>query len=157
MIIGALLYVLGLSFMANAHGFLNIMVGAGLLVGMSLACTAASVSMAVAARAVPTSIRSTMLGVVSAAGSLGSLIAAPLGQILSADYGWRAALVSFLVLSLALHPAAWFAGRVDKLSLPAPVSGQINDVAVTTAIKGALGHPSFLVMALLSWLDVATA
>lgn len=87
MVVGALLYILGLSFMANAHGFLNIVVGAGLLVGMSLACTAASVSMAVAARAVPTSIRSTMLGIVSAAGSLGSLIAAPLGQILSADYG----------------------------------------------------------------------
>lgn len=51
------------------------------------------------------------------------------------------------MLSLALLPAAWFAGRVDKLPLPALVSGQINDVAATTVIKGALGHPSFLVMA----------
>ncbi len=85
---------------------------------MSLACTAAAIAMSVAARAVPATVRSTVLGMVSAAGSLGALLSAPLGQILNEDYGWRTGLAGFVVLSLALIPAAWFAGKVDRIPLP---------------------------------------
>src|SRR5436305_14177636 len=41
MMVGALFYVAGLSLMASAQGLLSVMLGAGLLIGMSLACTAA--------------------------------------------------------------------------------------------------------------------
>ena len=74
--------------------------------------------MAVAARAVPAALRSTVLGMVSAAGSLGALLSAPIGQILTEGYGWRAGVLGFVVLALAMLPAAWFAGRVDKVPLP---------------------------------------
>ena len=80
MLAGALFYIAGLSLMAGAQGFVSVMLGAGVLIGMSLACTAAAIAMSVATRAVPASVRSTVLGMVSAAGSLGSLLAAPLGQ-----------------------------------------------------------------------------
>ena len=53
MLAGALLYVAGLSLMAGAQGFPSVMLGAGVLIGMSLACTAAAIAMSVAARAVP--------------------------------------------------------------------------------------------------------
>ncbi len=82
MMVGALLYVAGLSLMAGAQGFLSVMIGAGVLIGTSLACTAAAIAMSVAARAVPATVRSTVLGIVSAAGSLGALLSAPLGQML---------------------------------------------------------------------------
>src|ERR1700755_636698 len=110
MMIGALFYIAGLMFMATAHGFLSVMIGAGVLIGMSLACTAAAIAMSVAARAVPATVRSTVLGLVSGAGSLGALLSAPLGQILNEGYGWRTGLAGFVVLSLALIPAAWYAG-----------------------------------------------
>src|ERR1700739_1328072 len=71
MVVGSVLYIAGLALMANAHGFLSIMIGAGVLIGTSLACTAAAIAMSVAARAVPATVRSTVLGIVSAAGSLG--------------------------------------------------------------------------------------
>src|SRR5260221_5938082 len=88
MVAGAVLYIAGLALMASAHGFLGVMIGAGVLIGMSLACTAAAIAMSVAARAVPETVRSTVLGIVSAAGSLGGLLSAPVGQVLNQDFGW---------------------------------------------------------------------
>jgi predicted MFS family arabinose efflux permease len=146
MVAGAVLYIAGLTLMASAHGLLSVMLGAGLLIGMSLACTAAAIAMSVAARSVPESVRSTVLGMVSAAGSLGALLSAPLGQVLSEDYGWRMGLAGFVVLSLALIPAAWFAGRVDKIPLPPRSSDQIADTSAGVAVKVAFNNPSFVIM-----------
>jgi MFS family permease len=50
MMVGALLYIAGLVLMASAQGILSIMLGAGVLIGTSLACTAAAIAMSVAAR-----------------------------------------------------------------------------------------------------------
>ena len=52
-------------------------------------------------------------------GSLGALLSAPLGQWLAVDFGWRAGVLGFLVLALGMLPAAWIAGRVDRLPVPA--------------------------------------
>ncbi len=146
MLAGALLYIAGLSLMAGAQGFLSVMLGAGVLVGMSLACTAAAIAMSVAARAVPATVRSTVLGMVSAAGSLGALMAAPMGQILNQEYGWRTGLAGFVVLSLALLPAAWFAGKVDRIPLPRPASDEIGNSSAAVAVRVAFGNASFVVM-----------
>jgi predicted MFS family arabinose efflux permease len=146
MMVGAVLYVAGLSLMAGAQGFLSVMIGAGVLIGTSLACTAAAIAMSVAARAVPATVRSTVLGIVSAAGSLGALLSAPLGQMLNEGYGWRTGLVGFVVLSLALLPAARFAGKVDKIPLPPRASDQIADTSAAVAAKIAFGNASFAVM-----------
>jgi predicted MFS family arabinose efflux permease len=146
MMVGSVLYIAGLIFMAEAHGFLSIMIGAGALIGTSLACTAAAIAMSVAARAVPESVRSTVLGIVSAAGSLGALLSAPIGQALNEGYGWRTGMIGFVVLSLALIPAAWFAGRVDKIPLPPRASDAIADTSAAVATKIAFNNASFMVM-----------
>src|SRR5258707_6598776 len=86
MVAGAVLYIAGLALMASAQGFLSVMLGAGVLIGTSLACTAAAIAMSVAARAVPATVRSTVMGIVSAAGSLGALGSAPVGQLLNEGY-----------------------------------------------------------------------
>jgi len=146
MMAGAVFYVAGLSLMAGAQGFLSIMLGAGVLIGMSLACTAAAIAMSVATRAVPPTVRSTVLGMVSAAGSLGALLSAPMGQMLNEGYGWRTGLVGFVILSLALLPAAWFAGKVDKIPLPPRAPDQIAETSAAVATKIAFGNASFVVM-----------
>jgi predicted MFS family arabinose efflux permease len=146
MMVGSVLYIAGLIFMAEAHGFLSIMIGAGALIGTSLACTAAAIAMSVAARAVPETVRSTVLGIVSAAGSLGALLSAPIGQALSEGYGWRTGMIGFVILSLALIPAAWFAGRVDKIPLPPRASDAIADTSAAVATKIAFNNASFMVM-----------
>jgi predicted MFS family arabinose efflux permease len=146
MVAGAILYIAGLVLMASAQGFLGVMIGAGVLIGMSLACTAAAIAMSVAARAVPETVRSTVLGMVSAAGSLGALLSAPIGQVLNQDFGWRTGLWGFVILSLAMIPAAWFAGRVDKVPLPRPSSDQIGNSSAAAAVSTAFGNASFVVM-----------
>ena len=146
MVIGSLFYIAGLTLMASAHGFLSVMIGGGVLIGMSLACTAAAIAMSVAARAVPATVRSTVMGLVSGAGSLGALLSAPLGQILNEGYGWRVGLAGFVVLALAMIPAAWFAGGVDRIPLPKPASDDIGNTSAGVAVKVAFSNPSFVVM-----------
>jgi predicted MFS family arabinose efflux permease len=146
MLAGALMYIVGLVLMATAQGMLPILIGAGVLVGMSLACTANAIAMSVSARAVPATVRSTVMGMVSGAGSLGSLLAAPIGQILSEGYGWRIGLAGFIVLAVAMLPAAWYAGRVDKIPLPPKAADDIGDASAATAAKIAASNASFIVM-----------
>jgi predicted MFS family arabinose efflux permease len=146
MVVGAFFYIAGLVLMASAHGFVSVLIGGGALIGTSLACTAAAIAMSVAARAVPEMVRSTVLGIVSAAGSLGALLSAPIGQILNEGYGWRVGMAGFVILSIALIPAAWFAGGVDKVPLPKPSSDDIGDQSAGAAVKIAFGNASFVVM-----------
>src|SRR4051794_25343741 len=146
MLVGALMYVAGLTLLATAHGLLSVMIGGGVLIGTSLACTAAAMAMSVAAQAAPASVRSTVLGIVSAAGSLGALLSAPLGQLLNEAYGWRVGMAGFVVLSLALIPAAWFAGGVDKVPLPKASPDDIGNTSAAVAAKVAFGNASFVVM-----------
>jgi predicted MFS family arabinose efflux permease len=146
MMAGAVLYIAGLVLMASAQGLLSVMIGAGVLIGTSLACTAAAIAMSVAARAVPATVRSTVMGIVSAAGSLGALVSAPLGQLLNEGYGWRTGLVGFVILSVGMLPAAWFAGKVDKVPLPAKTADDIGDTSAGVAVKVAFGNASFVVM-----------
>ena len=58
MIVGSLMYVVGLALMATAQGMIPILIGAGVLIGISLACTANAIAMSVSARAVPATVRS---------------------------------------------------------------------------------------------------
>ena len=146
MVAGSLLYVAGLALMAGANGFLSVMIGGGVLIGMSLACTAAAIAMSVAARAVPATVRSTVLGLVSGAGSLGALLSAPIGQMLNEGYGWRMGLAGFVVLSLLMIPAAWYAGRVDKIPLPKPADDEIGNSSASVATRIAFSNASFVVM-----------
>ncbi|MGY3111400.1 MFS family permease [Bradyrhizobium sp. LM6.9] len=146
MIAGSFMYIAGLVLMATANGLVSIMIGAGVLIGTSLACTAAAIAMSVAARAVPATVRSTVLGIVSGAGSLGALLSAPIGQMLNEGFGWRAGLVGFVVMSVLMIPAAWYAGRVDAIPLPKPSADDIGDATAATAAKTAFGNASFVVM-----------
>ena len=146
MVPGAAFYIAGLALMATAHGLVSVMIGGGLLIGLSLACTAAAIAMSVTARAVPETVRSTVLGLVSGAGSLGALLSAPLGQMLNASYGWRVGLAGFVVLSVAMIPAAWFAGKVDAIPLPKPARDDAGGNSAGDAVKLAFGNASFVVM-----------
>ena len=147
MMAGALLYIGGLAMLATAQGLFGVVIGAGVMIGLSLACTASAIALAVASRAVPAAVRSTVLGMVTAAGSLGSVLAAPMGQLLSDGYGWRAGVVGFIVLALAMVPAAWFAGRVDRIPLPPRAAGTLGDTSMKIALATAMGNRSFLIMA----------
>ncbi len=145
MVGGALLYILGLVLLATAGGFIGVLLGAGVAIGAALACNGSALAMAASSRAVPAGRRSVVLGIVSAAGSLGAMIAAPLGQSLVQSDGWRVGVWGFVVLALLMLPAAWTAGRADQLPL-AHKPGEGDSARAALAI--ALRNPLFVVMGL---------
>jgi predicted MFS family arabinose efflux permease len=147
MLAGAGSYIAGLVVLATAQGLWGVSLGAGVLIGVALACTASAMALAVAARAVPAAVRSTVLGMVTAAGSLGSVMAAPLGQILSDDHGWRAGIWGFVVLACIMLPAAWLAGRIDPVPLVPREAGSVSDNTARAALRAAFADGHFLVMA----------
>ena len=143
MVVGAVAYVAGLLILAMAQGMTTVVIGAGLLIGLALACSGSAIAMSVASRAVPEQARSLVLGIVSAAGSVGALIAAPLGQGLSLSYGWRSAVFGFAALACAIVVAAVVAGRIDRV-IPARTSGP--GLAAWPALRQAARTPAFVVM-----------
>ncbi len=144
LLLGAMLYVVGLVLLALAHSFLAVLIGAGVLIGLSLSCSGSAMSMAIATRCVSPEMRSTILGVVSAAGSMGALIAAPIGQSLSQGFGWRYGVVGFVALSLCLIPAAWYGSKID--ALPIPPNPGLDDQSAGHVARHALRHLPFSVM-----------
>ncbi|RZT36602.1 MFS transporter [Cupriavidus agavae] len=146
MVGGSVLYLLGLALLASAHSMLAVVVGAGLLIGTAMATTGTAMAMATASSAVSPQVRSMVLGFVSASGSLGAMLAAPIGQAITQEWGWRMGVAAFVVLALVMLPAAWTAGRVDQ-SRP-PLDARQAEQSGRHALMGALRHPPFLVMAL---------
>lgn len=145
MVGGALLYILGMVLLTTAQGMLGVLLGAGFAVGAALAATGSAVAMAASVCPVPPALRSLVLGIVSAAGSLGAMLAAPLGQAVAQAWDWRMGGVSFVVLALFMLPAAWHAGRVDRLPRPpAPAGGEQN---ARQALSMAMKNLPFVVMA----------
>ncbi|WP_137927341.1 MFS transporter [Cupriavidus sp. 2SB] len=145
MVGGSALYLLGLVLLASAHSLLFVIIGAGLLIGTAMATTGTAMAMATASSAVSPQMRSMVLGFVSASGSLGAMLAAPIGQAITQDWGWRMGVAAFVVLAIVMLPAAWTAGRVDK-SRP-PLDARQAEQSGRQALMTALRHPPFLVMA----------
>jgi MFS family permease len=143
---GAGLYLAGLALLATAEGFAALLSGGGLLVGASLACTASAMAQAAASRVVPTEIRSLVLGIITGAGTLGALVAAPVAQAVTDGHGWRWGIVALIAIGLPLLPATWIAGRVDRVPLPARRSDEIADVTVPAAARAAFTRAPFVVM-----------
>lgn len=147
LISGVLSYALGMLTLALSHSLFGVMVGAGILIGAALACCGSGMAMAVASRPVPPVVRSTVLGMVSALGSLGALFTAPLGQMLNVEWGWRAGVFGFAVIALLMLPFAWMAGRVDKVvTAPRPKTGQGSETAMAV-MRQAFRHRPFMIMA----------
>ena len=142
---GSVLFILGLWLTATAQGALPIVIGAGVLIGMALACTTSGITANIAARVVQPNRRTLAFGIVSAAGSVGTMLPAPIAAYLLNHDGWRTAVWAFAILALAMLPAAWMGSRADKL--PNSVSTD-RDLTLLGALGEARRHPGYVVMAL---------
>ena len=140
MVSGALIYLLGVVTMGLATGSASLVLS-GCFIGVAMACTASSLAMTAAARAVPEHKRSMTLGIVAAVGSMGTPTVAMSVQGLLNNYDWHAGIAMFVVLALALLPMAYFAGGADKL--PRPTG---NKATMREVLGRAVRHRGFLVM-----------
>lgn len=142
---GVLLYLAGLAITAVAEGVAMITLGAGILVGIALSCTTSGIGAKIAARVVVPSRRSLAFGIVSAAGSLGTFFAAPIGQTVIGAGGWRMGIVAFIALGALMLPAAIVCGRSDVLPAPA---AQDHGLTLGEALGEARRHGGYIVMSL---------
>jgi MFS family permease len=114
MMAGAAIYIMGLGIMAAAQGVPALIISNG-LIGMALACTATSLAMSACVRAVSQERRSMVLGAVSAAGSLGTVVVPLATQALLAREPWQIGVLLFVLMAVAMLPAAYWAGGADRI------------------------------------------
>ena len=146
---GSLLYIAGLLVTRFATGPLSLLLGMGIMIGLAMSCVSLSLALAASAKVVSPAKRSITLGSVSAAGSLGSFIAAPLAQGLIVFYGWHMAIVGFLCLCAIMLPGAYFVGAKDKAA-PHPLPGAMDrdaGMSLKQALAEAAGHRGYVIMA----------
>jgi predicted MFS family arabinose efflux permease len=142
---GAFIYALGLLITLNAQSTLVLTLGIGVCVGLALSCCASNVAMSVTSRTVSPALRSFAMGAVSAAGSLGLMLASPLAQGLINSRSWQVAMGAFIVLAFVMVPAAWSASKADELQTE-KIAGPTQ--SMVQALTEAMSHRGYVVMAL---------
>jgi len=143
MMIGALLYILGLIVMAFAATPLWLHIGGGILVGLGIAACSFGVILASLARIVSPEKRSFAFGLGTAAGSAGMFIYAPISQGLIDALGWSD---SLLVLSafMLLIPVLAIALR-GNASTSKIAQAEIEQ-SFREALSEALAHRDYLLL-----------
>ncbi len=130
-ITGAVLYALGLFLMVGVDDQATLILSSGLLVGSGVAGTSFGLILPALARAVSEHKRQLVLGIGTAAGSLGQFIMVQFAQVLLELWDWKVALLvlslstlSIIIFTLPLAPYSGVAEskkgskKTDQLDLP---------------------------------------
>ncbi|MFN2643883.1 MAG: MFS transporter, partial [Burkholderiales bacterium] len=124
LVVTALMYAGGLLLMVFAAAFPGALHIAGFLAGIGTAGTGFGVLIGTVSRATPPEKRSQTVGMVAAAGSLGTLFLAPLGQWLIADYGWKPAMLAFAAVAASMALFSLAIREPARIAVPAARANQ---------------------------------
>jgi predicted MFS family arabinose efflux permease len=141
LLVGALLYALGVAGMAISTSVWFFTLSAGLVTGLGIAFTGFGIALAAIAKVVAPSQRSLALGLGTAAGSLGQVLFSPLAQSLISSGGAYSTLMIMAALSLFIIPLAFL--------LPNDTSGKAmaaSDQTIGEALREALAHRGYLLL-----------
>ena len=139
---GGIVYALGLLCMAYASTPMAFILGVGLMIGLGMSGTAFNIVYGALVRAYPAEKRSLVLGVGSAAGSLGQFALMPLTLALIAWQGWFATLIVMSAIAMLMVPLSL--GVADQGYGSAPAS---HDHSLSEALREALGERGFWLLA----------
>src|SRR4030095_15251575 len=143
-VVTALVYAAGLLLMGFSSAFPGALELAGFLAGVGTAGTGFGVLIGTVSRATPPEKRSQTVGLVAAAGSLGTLVLAPVRQHLIDGCVWRAALVGFAVIASAMAVLSLGIRELGTKNL-----GETRRIqSLGEAMREALGHRGYLFMTL---------
>ncbi len=140
LVLGAVLYVLGLVGMGFAGTPTELYLSAGLLVGLGQSGTTFGVVLGVVGRAVSPQQRSTALGIASAGGSLGQFTMVPLGMEFITGFGWQQALLLMSMMATLILPLSFFlTGKPDE-------NAAQSKQTLGRAVSEAIGHRTYLLL-----------
>ncbi|BCD83819.1 MFS transporter [Pseudomonas solani] len=140
-VIGGVLYAVGLVLMGYSHSPMGLSLSAGLLIGIGLSGTSFSVILGVVGRAVPPEKRSMAMGIAAAAGSFGQFAMLPGTLGLIGWLGWSSALLALGLLVALIVPLA---GMIKDQPLPVAAHEQ----TLGEALREACSHSGFWLLAL---------
>jgi MFS family permease len=139
LIIGSVLYGLGLAGMALSNNALVFALTTGVLIGAAQAGTTYAVVYGVIGRQVDASKRSWAMGVAAAAGSFGQFLMVPVEGFLISGFGWQQALLFLAVFVLLISPLAFGLREPGFVGGAAPRREQ----TIGQALREAFKYPSF--------------
>jgi predicted MFS family arabinose efflux permease len=140
---GTVLYAIGLVLISHSTSGMELNLSAGLIVGTAMGCCGFSTVYGVIGRTVAPEKRSTAMGIVGAAGSLGQFLMLPYGQVLINHLGWQQALLVLAVTVLVLLPLS--AALVED---PAAREKTPSKQSSPAALREAFSHRGFILMCL---------
>ncbi len=138
---GTIGYAAGLVLMSYSTTSMELNLSAGLLIGMAMGCCGFSTVYGVIGRVVPADKRSTAMGIVGAAGSMGQFLMLPYGQLLINHMGWQQALLILALTVLLLLPLST-ALVEDRTTQAQALSKQ----SIPAALREAFSHRGFVLM-----------
>jgi MFS family permease len=143
---GAIVYAIGLVWMAYADSPSALTLSAGVLVGFGLSGCSFTLVIGALGKLVPENWRSLAFGAGTAAGSFGQFLFSPLARLLIDGFGWQAALLIFGAAMLLIVPLsiALATPRADS----AAIKGAPAQQSVTQALSEAFGHRSYVLLVL---------
>lgn len=137
--IGGILYALGLALTASISDALGLSLTLGFLAGLALAGVTFVVTIGAAVRTVAPAQRGLVAGIVTAGGSFGQFLLVPIAQGLIGAFGWRETLMIYAALSvLMVALAVGIAGRPK-----APSTGAAPAQGFGAALREASSHSGF--------------
>jgi predicted MFS family arabinose efflux permease len=139
----ALVFALGLALMLFAGNVPAGLMIAGVLTGVGIAGTGVGVLIGTVSRAAPPERRTQTVGLVAAAGSLGTMIIAPLGQGLIAGFGWKTAMIAFAAIAASMMLFALPIKTAPLNKAAHAIQGTLRDT-----VQEALAHRGYLFMTL---------
>ncbi|MBH9300640.1 MFS transporter [Pseudomonas aeruginosa] len=140
-LVGGLLYALGLVLMGLSQSATGLSLSAGLLIGLGLSGTSFSVILGAVGRAVPAEQRSMAMGISSAAGSFGQFAMLPGTLGLIGWLGWSSALLALGLLVALIVPLA-------GLMKDRPLPPQGHEQSLGEALREACAHSGVWLLAL---------
>jgi predicted MFS family arabinose efflux permease len=149
LMLGSVCFAAGLVVTVFATGAVSLLIGTGVLIGMSLSCTASNLSLTATSRVVSPARRSATLGMVAGIGSFGTFLVAPMAQKLIAGHGWHAAIYAFIGLAVMMLPAAFLTGSVDKVADQRTLNKGSGATPETfrDVLRAAANHRGYITMA----------
>jgi predicted MFS family arabinose efflux permease len=141
-IVCALIYAAGVVLMIYSGRLPGALEVSGFLIGVGTAGTGLGVLVGTVARATPPEKRIQMVGLVSAAGSIGTFIIAPLGQSMISAFGWQGALAGYAVLAASMLVLA-LPIRETTHGVPSTKTQNLGE-----AVREAAAHRGFVFMTL---------
>jgi len=141
LIVGALLYAVGIVMMAYSTTGPEFALSAGVLVGIGLSCTGFAQVFGVVGRAFPPEKRTLALAITSSAGSFGQFLMLPFGQTLITQIGWLNALLICAVTILLILPLS--TALMEDKEAQAHIGGRQS---IPEALREAIGHSGFLLL-----------